>query len=211
MKRLIFCLVIIIIAIGGMLFTTANIVESQPETTEIVLPDDNLMLVLYLKADEQFLQAIRGPATFEIKDNKMYLENKVVVNDMVKVGYGVYPWQRIEPKYEYDPDLGEEVEVSQYMYVLNLAVITPADLPHSQHIAILTEIDAGRIKPATVIRKYLGENYQVRCLVSQMAKDLYQAGDLQIGDYVIVTFIDEIPGSQEYNIAIIVDKVWESW
>lgn len=210
MKRLIIWFAIIIIAIGGIIITARN-AESQPGTIEIVLPDDNLMLVLYLKADDQFLQAIRGPATFGVSDNKMYLEDKVVVNDMTKVGYSIHPWQRIEPKYEYDPELDEDIEVSQYMSELNLAEITADDLPRSQHIAVLSEINPARVKPATVIRKYLGETYEVRCLVSQTAKELYLAGKLNIGDYVIVSFITEVPGSQEYNIAIVVDKVWESW
>lgn len=187
--------------------TTAQV----PPATQIVLPDNSLMLVLYLEADDQFLQAIRGEATFTVDGNKMYLEDRVIVNDLTKVSYSVHPYKRIQPKLEWDEDLQEMVEVPQYMWELDLAVITASDLPTSQHIAKLVAIDPGALRPATVTRKFLGETYQVSCLVSQTAVELYQAGKLQVGDFVIVVFIDEIPDTQEYNLAIVVDKVWRSW
>lgn len=186
-------------------------VKAQEESSKIVLPDNSLMLVLYLEADNQFLQAVRGAATFEIEGNKMYLEDKVVVNDMGKVGYSIHPYKRIPPKYEWDEELEELVEVPQYMWELDLATITADNLPRSQHIAKLVDIDTSAVRPATVVRKFLGETYEVKCLVSQSAKDMYLAGTLTIGDYVVVSFIDEIPDSREFNIAIIVDKVWASW
>lgn len=186
-------------------------VKAQEQSSKIVLPDNSLMLVLYLEADEQFLQAVRGAATFEIEGSKMYLEGRVVVNDMGKVGYSVHPYKRIPPKYELDEELDELVEVPQYMDELGLATITAYNLPRSQHIAKLVDIDPSAVRPATVVRKFLGETYQVKCLVSQSAKVMYLEGMLNIGDYVVVSFIDEIPDSREYNIAVIVDKVWESW
>lgn len=186
-------------------------VKAQEQSSKIVLPDSSLMLVLYLEKDDQFLQAVRGAATFEIEGNKMYLEGRVVVNDMGKVGYSVHPYKRIPPKYEWDEELGESVEVPQYMWDLGLEAIIANNLPRSQHIAKLVDIDPSAVRPATVVRKFLGETYQVKCLVSQSAKDMYLEGTLSIGDYVVVSFIDEIPDSREYNIAVIVDKVWESW
>lgn len=191
------------------LATPASAQESQDAT--IVLQDNSLMLVLYLKADDQYLLSVRGPASFTIEGNKMYLEGKVIVNDLTKVVYSVYPWQLIEPKLEWDEEMDMMVEVPQYMNELNLQPITATDLPKSQHIARLVGVDSSAIKPAIVARKYLGEVYTVNCLVSQSALDMYQAGELQTGDYVIVTFIDEIPNTTEINICIVVDKVWESW
>lgn len=189
---------------------TPALAQENPDVT-IVLPDDGLMLVLYLKANDQYLQSIRGPRVFTIEGNKMYLEGRVIVNNLDKVGYEVYPWRRIEPKLEWDEEMDMEVEVPQYMSELDLQPITAADLPHSQHIAKLVDVDPTAVRPATVIRRYLGRNYTVDCLVSQSVKDMYARGDLQVGDYVIVSFIDEIPNTTEFNVCVVVDKVWGSW
>lgn len=85
------------------------------------------------------------------------------------------------------------------------------DLPKSQHIGILKAVNPALAKPATVTRRYLGLNYDIQCLVSQSAVDMWQTGDLQVGDYVIVSFITETPGTEERDIAILVDKVYPSW
>ena len=212
MKKAIIIFIILWMFIASLAFVGQAVqVKAQEQGSKIVLPDNSLMLVLCLKADNQYLQSVRGPATFTVEGQKMYLEGRVIVNDLNKVGYSVYPYKRIQPKYELDVEFDELIEVPQYMDELGLEAITASDLPHSQHIAKLTGIYPTRARPATVTRRFLGETYQVDCLVSQSVRDMYQSGDLAIGDYVIMSFIDEIPDSQEYNLAVIVDKVWESW
>lgn len=190
--------------------TTPALAQNNPEST-IVLQEDTLMVVLWLSADEEYLMQIRGPGTFTVEANKMYLDDIVIVNNLQKVGYGVYPWQLIEPKYEWDEETQMIIEVPQYMYEIDLQPIGVDDLPHSQHIAKLVGVNGGAVRPAVVARKYLGEVYTINCLVSQSALDMYSSGDLRVGDYVIVSFIDEIPNTTELNVAIVVDKVWESW
>ena len=39
----------------------------------------------------------------------------------------------------------------------------------------------------------------------------YLQEDARVGDYVIVSFIDEHPNDAELNLAIVVDKVYDSW
>lgn len=34
---------------------------------------------------------------------------------------------------------------------------------------------------------------------------------IEIGDYVLVSFIEEIPNTEERRIAIVTDKVYKSW
>jgi len=118
------------------------------------------MIVLYLKENNQFLQAIKGFPEVKEKDNKP---------------------------------------------------ISAGDLPHSEHIAKLKAVNASQAKPAIVTRRFMGQNYDVNCLVTQSVKELYQAGSIQVGDYVLVSFIEEIPDTVEKHIAIITDKVFKSW
>lgn len=213
MKRKILIYTLGLLVICGVIAGAIDMkVSAQPGTeATIVLQDDNLMMVLWLTEDEQYIMQTRGPGTFTVEGNKMYFNGNIYVNNLNKVSYGVYPWQLIEPKYEWDEDLQDFIEAPQYMYELDLQPIGVEDLPKSQHIAKLVGIDAGAAKPAIVARKYLGEVYTINCLVSQSALDMYQASDLAVGDYVIVSFIDEIPDTIEINIAIVTDKVWRSW
>ena len=94
---------------------------------------------------------------------------------------------------------------------LGLVPPTADDLPHSQHIGKLVDVDPTKARPATVTRKWRGMTFNIQCLVSQTVVDMWVADDLNIGDYVIVSFIDEIPDTDEVNLAIVVDKVYESW
>lgn len=83
--------------------------------------------------------------------------------------------------------------------------------PHSQHIGKVVSIDVTKARPVKVARKWRGTTFNADCLVTQNIVTLYQAGKIQIDDYVIVSFIDEIPDTQEVNLAIVVDKVFKSW
>jgi len=85
------------------------------------------------------------------------------------------------------------------------------ELPRSKHIGKLIAVDTSRKKPATVRRRFLGKNYDVQCLVSDPVKDQYVAGTIQLGDYVAVDFIDEIPNTVERHVAIVAYKVFKSW
>ena len=83
--------------------------------------------------------------------------------------------------------------------------------PTSEHIGKLISVNTSVAKPATIRRKYMGETYDVSCFVTQSVKDQFQAGDIQINDYVLVSFIDENPNGTEKNVAILTDKVYKSW
>jgi len=86
-----------------------------------------------------------------------------------------------------------------------------SELPVSEHIGKLMAVNPALAKPATVRRRFMGENYDVNCLVTQSVAELFQQGDIQIDDYVVVSFIEETPNETERNVAIVTDKVFESW
>lgn len=171
--------------------------------------DPPIMFVFYTIVDGQYLFSCSGDA--EIIDNGDtwdVISSQIVSRgiDKSKVAYEVYQGQEVEPQYDEDG-----IELPIYMTDLNFQSPTGIDLPHSQHIAKLKSVNPALAKPATVVRRFMGVNYDVRCLVSQSAVDMWLAGTLQIGDFVIVSFIDEIPNETERYVAIVVDKVYESW
>lgn len=168
------------------------------------------MIVLYLKENNQFLQAIMGFPEVEELDGKLYMDDDVIVNDLIKIGYALYPDQEINLKYEEDEQLGL-IEIPQTLEELNLVPMSADALPKSEHIGKLKAVNIGQAKLATVTRRFWGEDYDVSCLATQSIKDLYQAGDIQIGDFVLVSFIEETPNGAERNIAIVTDKVYQSW
>jgi len=84
-------------------------------------------------------------------------------------------------------------------------------LPTSIHPAKLMAVNVGNAKPAIVRRWYLGQPYDVSCLVTQGVKDDYQANKIEIGDWMLVKFFDENPETHERDVAIVTDKVFKSW
>lgn len=198
--------ILIFLTIASMLFISSGVIAQTPEASQITLPDNKLMLVTWLEENDTYLFSVRGPATFEVSGNIMYHDGRAIVNRLDRVGYGVYVYKPISRKID---DQGNGVV--QHTWELDLEEVTADTLPKSQHIAKLIGVYPDRARPATVVRKFLGETYEVNCLVSQSVVELYQAGKLNIGDFVIVSFIDEIPDSNEYNLAIVVDKVYKSW
>jgi len=169
------------------------------------------MVVLYLLDGNYFQQAVRGDHDFLESGNKLYVDGKVAVNDLSKVGYAVYPDQKVNVPLEWNEDTGENEEVPITLEELNLIPMSAEYLPTSEHIAKLVGVNATQAKPATVTRKYWGETYDVKCLVTETIKRMWLDGDLEIGDYVLVSFIEEIPDTVERHIAIVTDKIFKSW
>jgi len=165
------------------------------------------MIVLYLKENNLFLQAIKGFPEVEERDNKLYFKGgKVIVNDLTKVGYREYPDQGFEIPTEYDEETETIVEVPVTLDELNLRGFEILDLPVSQHLARIKIIDVSRDKPITVERKFAGQNFDIPCVVTENIKDQFLAGDINIGDIVIVTYCEET-----MDDAIVTNKVFKSW
>jgi hypothetical protein len=106
----------------------------------------------------------------------------------------------------------EEIEVTEAEWDAELLLREQEQpLPTSQHIGRLIAVDTDLAKPATVRRRRLGVNYDFQCLVAESIKDMWVARKLMVGDYVVVSFIEEIPGTEEKLVAIITNKVFKSW
>jgi len=86
-------------------------------------------------------------------------------------------------------------------------------LPDSEHPAKLIAVNPALPKPATVRRWHEGIAYDVNCLVTQTIVNMWLANpkELNIGDWVLVSFLDELTATDEKHIAIVTDKIFESW
>lgn len=135
-------------------------------------------------------------------------DGTIIWKDLEKwrVDYGYY-------KYQYIPQELDDTLTPILIYIndLNLEPIDGNDLPKSEHIGKLTAVNPSLAKPATVTRKWMGQIYDVQCLVTQSIVDMWIVGDLNVGDYVLVSYIEEIPNTTEIEVAIVTDKVFESW
>ena len=78
--------------------------------------------------------------------------------------------------------------------------------PVSSFWAVLESVNVSAVKPARVRRNWLGTDYVFDCYVSQQMKDEYQAGNVAIGDYVLVECLDWDPDKMG-----VVAKVFKSW
>jgi len=78
--------------------------------------------------------------------------------------------------------------------------------PVSSFWAVLESVNVTAVKPARVRRNWYGTDYVFDCYVSQQMRDEYQAGNIVIGDYVLVECLDWDPDKMG-----VVAKVFKSW
>ena len=76
----------------------------------------------------------------------------------------------------------------------------------SPHWAVVSAFDAAQPRPLNVTRTWCGHQIGVDCYVTQDVADNYQAGNLKIGDYVLVDFVDG-----ELDKPLAVGKIYKSW
>ena len=167
------------------------------------------MLVLYIRDGEYFVLAARGDHDFEVEDNKLYMDDEVIVNDTLVVGWGLYPEQTIEIPLEWDEESQDYIEVAVTLTELNLREFEADDLPQSGHYAKLSAVYPDDVLKAEVSRPFYGKWYEgIRCLVTLSVYQAYLAGDIAIGDYVWVYYSnDPRPGHEHKDIPIVIDKV----
>lgn len=76
--------------------------------------------------------------------------------------------------------------------------------PRSTHVSVLEDVDQAKVRPARVRRTWEGNDYYYDCFASEVVKDQWLAGTLQVGDHVLVHFDD-------VDEQIIIAKVFKSW
>lgn len=102
------------------------------------------MIVLYLKSNNQFLQAIKGfPEVKEMGNRLCFANGKVIINDLTKGGYALYPEQEINVPIRWDEDLQDWVEVLPTLEELNLKDFTEEELKMKDNLErdIYQELD----------------------------------------------------------------------
>jgi hypothetical protein len=88
---------------------------------------------------------------------------------------------------------------------------TPAIIPTPPqypiiHWAIVNAINLAAVQPLQLTRTWMGITYTYSCYVSETIVQLYQAGNLLIGDYVLVGFADE-----DLSQPLAITKVHKTW
>ena len=92
------------------------------------------MIILYLKSNNQFLQAIMGfPKVKEENSKLLFANGKVIINDLTKAGWDYYEDKIIEPQYTEDEE-GEVVEKPIYMKDLGLTPIAERPLSLKEEV-----------------------------------------------------------------------------
>ena len=202
-KALILGITILILAVACSGITTPSLWGSLVMAESPPTDDSGIMTVFYKIADDQYLFWTDLTAT--IIDNgdgtwNVYSPQVTATGvNQALIDYDYYQYKPIP--YGYNGTVTD----------LGLQPPTSEDLPRSQHIGKLVDVDNTKAKPATVTRKWHGLTFNITCLVSQSVVDMWVADTLNVGDFVIVSFIDEIPDTDEVNLAIVVDKVYKSW
>lgn len=130
------------------------------------------------------------PTTWSANELNGYLQANEA--DMLRQAKLASPKSETYPKFRYD--LGHK-------------------LPISEHIGKLISVNPSQAKPAMVRRRFHGKNYDVNCLVTQNIVNMWTSNpkQLNVDDFVLVSFIEEIPNTEEREIAIVTDKVFKSW
>ena len=194
------------------IFDSIQVFAVEGENTLSV--EGNIMAVFYVIEDERVIgwysnaQIVdNGDGTWDVIGDQGAMSG--VNQDLAT--YELYQYQEIDISYEEDEEFDTLTPLPIYLYDLDLQPITADDLPHSEHIGKLTAVNPALAKPATVTRKYMGVPYDIQCLVTQSVVELYQLGEIEIGDYVLVSFIEESPNGVDKQVAIVTDKVYESW
>lgn len=78
--------------------------------------------------------------------------------------------------------------------------------PLSTHWAIIDSFNTGQEKPVQVKRTWEGVEYTVNCYATEAVKNQYLTGDIVVGDYVMVEFLDD-----DVNRAVVFAKVFKTW
>ena len=102
------------------------------------------------------------------------------------------------------PALQDILSEWQLPYAYEEPTLPEPEPPLSTHISTIDAIDTSKARPVRVKRVWEGKDYFYDCLVTESVKDQHMAGDVKVGDYVIV-FWDDM-GEQ-----IVTGKVFKSW
>ena len=98
------------------------------------------------------------------------------------------------------------VEPSDHFEVWRAVTDELGEPPLCTHWARVGSFDIGQEKPIRVTRVWDEKEYSVNCFVTEAVKDQYLSGDISIGDYVLVEFLED-----RADRAVVFAKVLETW
>lgn len=98
----------------------------------------------------------------------------------------------------YEVDLANEVIVSNPDYKPRPQLCT--------HWARIESLDPARTRPVVVTRTWGEYEYTFDCFVTEGVKDQFLSGDILVGDFVLVEFLDN-----RADRAIVFAKVLKTW
>ncbi|MBA7658257.1 hypothetical protein ES703_66206 [subsurface metagenome] len=78
--------------------------------------------------------------------------------------------------------------------------------PLCTHWARIDSFHPGEVRPMRVKRTWNEKEYTVDCFVTQTIKDQYLAGDVAVGDFVLVHFLED-----DADRAVVIAKVFKTW
>lgn len=82
----------------------------------------------------------------------------------------------------------------------------PVELRMSLHEAQITAINTALVRPITATVHQDGNQFPIDCFVTQDLVDAFQAGNLAVGDWVLIYFIDH-----REDKAIAQQKIFKTW
>ena len=153
----------------------------------------------YIKTRTQYIaivQPLKNELGTLISENESIIAENRTRTEVAQVAY-------LTARAPYEAALSEkQAELDVFAEITNIPLV----IPENPTYAIIEEFNASAEKPLKVKRTLAGTEYHIWCYVSEEVKDAYVAGTLQIGDIVIVIFVD-----RDINKPLVQQKVYKSW
>jgi len=135
------------------------------------------MIVLYIKNNRQFLQAITGYQHVDEIDGKLMLGNIVLINDLDKAGYFYCEDRKIEPNLVWDEEVSAITETTQTIDELSLEAYKTSELEQ------VVDYNTGK-KINSTIHPHCGEDEQLGILRDQLVQIINALGLEPTADFV---------------------------
>lgn len=161
--------------------------------------EDHANGLSYIKTRTQYISIVQ-PLKNELY--ALYAENQTIISEnRTRTETAQSNYQAARAPYEITLT---EKQVELNTFIENTTL--PLTILENATYAIVEDFNASAEKPLKVKRTLAGTDYQIWCYVSESVKNDYIAGTLQIGDVVIVIFVDK-----DITKPLAQQKVYKSW
>ena len=214
MRKIVVGIIAVAILLGGMVACTEeggfklwdSMVVLGAESQNTTSVEGNIMAVFYLKADERVVYWCINSQIIDRGDGKWDVYNWQGLKTVEGINQALVDYEL----YSCEP-LPNPSTTTYYLYELDLQEVTWVDLPNEQHVAKLIDVTPSAERPVTARRKYMGKDYDVPCYVEQDLVNLWLAEELEVGDWVHIAFIHDMPSTDGLPVAVATGKIYKSW